>query len=297
MNLIKEYIRTLLSEAPIGDFDVIGRPIKTDKPGSFDKQDRKLLSNPKAIEKIKRKWEKTPYNFNMYLLNVPQLNKSNFRERGVIERNSEFSQLFEKFAGMKLPEDPGSITILFNGNSGADKVPLTAWTMAHRFGHAIQSSNMITSWNEYIMEAVELTKRILDEVYDKTINFLTKRGLIDSGFGTLTREKRRTYTRMLSLIFGQLGSFKSAREGKITRYYEFFYELFAQYLMTGKITFQPLNKQMIIGNLPFGRKEMVNAVDDDIVDMWNRDMEIYADQIESRIINVLEDCVGETFLM
>ncbi len=102
---------------------------------------------------------------------------------------------------------------------------------------------------------------------------------------------------MITLFFNQIGSFKSARENKINRYYEFFYEVFAQYLITGSVKFNPLDKSIIIANLPFGRKQMAHAVDDDLVNMWNRDMEIYVSYIESRIINVLEDCVGKTFLM
>src|SRR5690606_27691325 len=37
-----------------------------------------------------------------------------------------------------------------------------------------------------------------------------------------------------------LGTFKSAREGNLREYFEFHYEMFAQYLLQGEIKFNPL---------------------------------------------------------
>jgi len=277
-----------LREAPIRDLEPIGSPM--DKPGGgFSPQDRKLLSNPKAIEKIRRQWENTPYTFDIYLLKVPQLNKGQWRQIGEVDNSSSFGKEFKDIVGQPLPNDGGAITILFNGNYGTDKVPMTGWVMAHRFGHAIRE---LPSWSEYVSEMSLLTKRILEEVYNKTLNLFKRR----------YRGKEETFfelkdQKMAALIFNQLGTFKSAREGKITRFYEFFYEVFAQYLLTGSIKFNPLTPSIVIGNLPFGRKQMARAVDNELIEMWNRDLEIYAGEIESRIENVLMDCIGKTFLM
>lgn len=292
MNLLKQYIKFKLEEAPIRDFETIGRPLDKKGGGSFSSQDKKLLSNPKAIEKIRKQWSKTEYTFDMYLLNVPQLNKSEFRERG--EVSDSFRKIFEEITGQPIPNDPSAITILFNGNYGSEKVPMTGWVMAHRFGHAIQASSSI-SWQEYVNSMLTLARDIVDNVYEQTLKLLSRRFasrevVIEKGIDFKQQK-------MWALIFNQIGSFKSARDEKINRYYEFFYELFAQYLITGSVEFRPLTREIVIEKLPFGNKRMARAVDDDLLEMWNRDLYIYAGDIESRIINVLESCIGKTFLM
>jgi hypothetical protein len=277
--LIREII---MGEAPIRDFEVIGKPMDQ-KGGGFSSQDRKLLSNPKAIEKIKSKWEKTPYVFDIYLLKVPELNKPEFREVGEVRDN--FRSEFEKITGESLPNNSSSITILFNGNFGAEKMPMTAWIMAHRFGHAVQRTE---NWKYYIEEVADLTNNIFENVYNKTLKI--KKDAILFG-GDRGKEK------MVALFFNQIGDFKSARENKINRYYEFFYEVFAQYLLTGKVSFRPLTEKIVIGHLGWGHKEYMRASDLDVLEMWNRDLEIYCGQIESRIEQVISSCVGKTFLM
>ena len=293
MSLLKDAIRFLFQEAPIRDFDVIGKPMDQ-AGGGFLPQDRKLLSNPKAIEKIRKQWDKTSYIFDMYLLKIPKLNNEYFREVGLVYPGDRFSNAFEEAAGQPMPNSPGAITILFNGNYGADKVPMTGWIMAHRFGHAVRR---LPAWDEYIEEMVDITKRILDEVYNKTLHSLSKDAMFRYSWNGQRNSREDVERKILTTFFNQFGTFKSAREGKISRYYEFFYEVFAQYLITGSVRFNPLTKSIVVGTLPFGRKEMAHAVDEDLVDMWNRDLSIYADMIESRIINVLEDAQGKTFLM
>jgi hypothetical protein len=286
MNLLKEYIKLVLKESPIRDFETIGRSLEDKGGGSFNSQDKKLLSNPKAIQKIRRQWEKTEYTFDIYLLNVPQLNKSELREVG--EVSDSFAKIFEETTGQPLPNDPSAITILFNGNYGAEKVPMTGWIMAHRFGHAVRRNS--SQWQEYVNSMLVLTRDYISNVYEKTLRLIS--GSYDRNLNIDFKQEK-----MWALIFSQIGSFKSARDGKINRYYEFFYEIFAQYLITGSVEFRPLTKEIAIEKLPFGNKRMARAVDDELLGMWNRDMYIYSSDIESRIINILENCVGKTFLM
>jgi len=282
-----------LQEAPIRDFETIGTPIN--KPGgAFSSQDRKLLSNPKAIQKIIKKWEKTEHTFDIYLLKVPQLNKPEYREYGVVQPGSKFSTEYIKYVGEPVPNSPSGITILFNGNMGDEKVPMTAWIMAHRFGHSVRRD--IPEWKDFVAEVVELTKRITEEVYDKTLESLKSDGFFKN-IRFWENENNERQEELLSLFFNQIGNFKSARENNIRNYYEFFYELFAQYIITGSVQFRELPESLIIKNLPFGRKQSVAALDPDLVGMWNRDLEYYAKQIDSRIENLLDSCVGKTFLM
>ena len=54
-------------------------------------------------------------------------------------------------------------------------------------------------------------------------------------------------------LFNAIGTQRSSRSGEIKRPYEFLYELFAQYLGTGNVTFNPLPD-----NLGYGRKVFGN---------------------------------------
>jgi hypothetical protein len=91
-----------LSEAPIEDFNTIG---DFDKSSSFRKPiDRKLVTLPKSVAKIKAKWSKTQFPFNMYFVThvIPQFVHSLFSptevHSSVIGRPLLFFQIFEFIA-------------------------------------------------------------------------------------------------------------------------------------------------------------------------------------------------------
>jgi hypothetical protein len=69
----------------------------------------------------------------------------------------------------------------------------------------------------------------------------------------------------LSYFYNKIGTMRSARENKITRGGEFHHELFAQYLSTGKITLNRLDKTIQLGYEAFGRKRYYRAKDIDFV--------------------------------
>ena len=70
----------------------------------------------------------------------------------------------------------------------------------------------------------------------------------------LYRESRISQ-KILKFAAQQIGTMKSARDNKLNNWYEFAYELLAQYMLTGKIKFNPLPESIIKGYGAFGRKE------------------------------------------
>lgn len=291
MHLLREYIQDFLQEAPIRDLEPVGRGL--DKPGSFDKRDRKLLSNPKAIQKIRKQWEKTPFTFDIYLTNIASLNKSDFREIGMISPGDRYWDDVEKaFAkyDKPVPNSPDAITIIFNGNYGAEKVPLTGWTMAHRLGHAVRNSN---AWKAFIKECSFFLRETMDELYD------IKNTIGDEGFAPfhINRGNRRETEKLLAMFANQIGTMKSARENQIKRYYEFFYEMFAQYLITGEVKFNKFPERMVTGYKAFGRKSLSKKADPDMLEMYNDTLDSFEYSIAERAKNVLYEAVGKTFLM
>jgi hypothetical protein len=87
---------------------------------------------------------------------------------------------------------------------------------------------------------------------------------------------------------------KSARDSKIDRPFEFYYELFAQYLKDGKVTFNRLQPTIVKGSAAYGRKEYARTQNieevNDILDGIERDFGYYAE-------DVLGGCVGNIYVM
>src|SRR5580765_6403646 len=58
-----------LVEAPLADFGAVGDP---ETPGSLRADDLRAIRNPKWREKVYRAFQKTPYDFNVYVYNGPE---------------------------------------------------------------------------------------------------------------------------------------------------------------------------------------------------------------------------------
>ena len=273
MRITKQQLRRIIqeelanvTEAPIRDFEYEtgGEPERFDPEkgkGGFRKKDRKLLMNPKAVEKIKRQWEKTPFNFDIYLLQIAYLNKPEFREYGLVRPGSDVAlQIQLGLAGKEggdavslndlppLPQSDDGITILFNGNYGVDKIPLTGWMMAHRVSHAVQRPD----WNgrrgrrmpeyENFIRSVNNMFREIVRPYGagEKLSRYEPWPIRENVWDRYGRGERMTAERTYAYIANQIGTMKSARDNRINRIGEFYHELFAQYLLTGKITFNDL---------------------------------------------------------
>lgn len=257
----------------------------------------KIFISSKAIEKIKGQWSGTQNIFDVYLLNVPKLNKAEYREYGVVDPGGEIAQAIEQAIGEPMPNRPDAITILFNGNYGAEKVPMTGWIMAHRLGHAIRRSQ---AWENYVKEVNYVFQEILEYYYNIRNIFVRAyrdRTLGDNAIEPAPYPKGRDETQILLRLIEQLMIFKSAREKKINRYYEVYYEMLAQYLLTGNIKFSPLPMNLVIRNEPFGRKGYKQSVGEDALEELNEMLPGFAEGIEARLKAALDGAVGKTFLM
>ena len=100
-------------------------------------------------------------------------------------------------------------------------------------------------------------------------------------------------------LFNAIGTQRSSRSGQILRPYEFLYEIFAQYLGTGKITFNPLPANLTYGRKAFGNPTKFMNIRPEYRDELSRkeaadrlayDMEIMFD-------SVLSGSVGKILVM
>jgi hypothetical protein len=225
------------------------------------------------LKKITKQWEKTKFNFDVYFLNNWQTNNVARQEIGPIDLKYLRTQL--NISPNDIPDPkPDSITIIFNGNYGDDKTPMTGWTIAHRFGHAMnrhleKMKQQTEEFEEFERELGLILKNILGEVY----------GIY---FGQL-------YGPGLGEVFQQIGTMKSARDKKLTRGYEFVYELIAQYLLTGTVKLQLPKVIKFWGDVyPSNRVQL---------EEYTKDLPEFEKNIVNDIETLIQTFVGKTLLM
>jgi hypothetical protein len=274
---ITSYSNTPLSEAPIKSYTPIGfEPNKKGKVPSHsfqDPRDRELIVHPLNIQKITDMFQNTDYDFDLYFVNKKGIRQ--FAERGKIKPEFIFNP-YPNGLGLDPSQlkdgkiNTDHITIFYVGNSAAEKVPMTAWTIAHRIGHAIR--------NDYAF--AYLTDTYLKPRFKELLSYYNVRGPV----GFYDRE----YIKSECSLFNKLGTMRSARENKINRPFEFYYELFAQFLTSGKITLNRLPVQFKIGKYIRNTKE-IDYVNEIVQDIENT-FPYYAN-------DALSECVGNIYIM
>lgn len=73
--LFKEWI---INEMPINKLELIGKWGNNDPLRRYTKIDAGILTSPKGVEKIKQKWSRTEYDFNLYFVRDKNAWKENF---------------------------------------------------------------------------------------------------------------------------------------------------------------------------------------------------------------------------
>jgi hypothetical protein len=273
VNLVES---VLLTEMPMVDGPkLVGNFTKN---SGFKDDDRKLLTNPKAVEKIVKQWENTPFDFDVYMLNLPKVNKTQFREKGEVSLDYIRNQL--KLSPEEVPDnDESKITVLFTGNFGAEKVPMTGWMIAHRFAHSMtREENKQIAKTEFAYFTRELTDFLGNIIY-QIYNYQIGDSLKYYDYQKLDAKH----------FFNAIGTMASARNKKIVRPYEFTYELIAQWLLTGSVKLQ----------FPQGvrTKKGFYRADPESLEMYTRELEEINDFINQHIEALVGRFVGKILVM
>jgi hypothetical protein len=236
--------------------------------------------------------EKTPYNFRLFFSNIPGTGK--YSEYGPAD-DTKLREIFgDEQAQQIINGSDNAITVVFVGNKGDAKVPLTPWLMAHRFGHAIQAGQrgkqVWSVWGEAEKHFFSQVNSMLEEYYNKAS---------PSRFGVTPSSMKGDLTPEYNALFNAIGTQRSSRQNQIKRPYEFLYELFAQYLGTGRVTLNPLPVSLGYGKKAWGtptkylnmKPEYRNNEDaKEAADILGRDMEyMFSD--------VLDSSLGQIFVM
>jgi len=176
--------------------------------GKKNKMNVAMFENPKYVNYLKQNlFLKVPHKFEIILK----------------DSNLKYKQQIE-LAG----NNPETITVIMD-NVGDD--PLTPWIMGHRIGHLYnwkvkQSSsfNMDNPWRKFLQNHEDIGSIVKELVSN-----------IDPECDVFTTDN--TNVEDHEEIFTKLSPFKSARDGQVNGVMEYFTELHAQYLATGRVEF------------------------------------------------------------
>ncbi len=204
---------THLFESPIADISVHG---DLSKPGSFHDIDKKKFQQPGYFEAVRKRFEKTPWIFNLYFWHeteeVPEggyhgpYNKPDANYPEILWRpkrqGGKGERIHAKIGEIKPQE--GVITVTFMGNfAGKGWIPMTPWIIAHRIGEALLFKNLVK-----IMSSIKVP-------------------CVDGGWTDLP--KWNPNGDMVKILPS-----KAAQSGNIDNYRDFLCEILALYLTTGE---------------------------------------------------------------
>ena len=274
-------LKDILNEAPLGTYTAIGG---FEKGASYkDPRDRAALNHPVTIQKVKDMLKNTSVDFDFYFVNKPGLRK--FSEKGKVPYDF-IVKPYPEGLGLnpnQIEINNNNITVFFVGNTAADKIPMTAWTIIHRVGHVMNRTPQFQDYTKW-----------LDNEFDELLKIYGK-SKESTRYGNSDYKKSRTFDLAKGRLFNHIGTMRSARDGKLSRrYFEFYYELFVQYLKDGKITFNPLTKNLLVGFGPYGSKTIASTQN---LEEAQEKLDMIANTIPYLIEDVLGANTGDIFVM
>ncbi len=213
------------------------------KKRGWDDASAKLVTSPAGVQKFTRLWANTEHVFEFYLMRAKNAHKH--VEVGEVDMAWIKNNLPE-LANIEPQED--AITVVFTNNKGAEGVPFTGWTAAHRFGHAMDrrkgGSMGVHSWY-YFSDSLQ---KKMEQILQKYYGHQPQRAYYSS---SIPDDKT---SKLLGRLGQGMGTFRSARQDNIRNFNEFHLEVLAQYLVTkNKVQFEGKLGRMLVTKYAWGR--------------------------------------------
>ena len=287
MKTFEEYF---VAEMALTDFKKIGKWQGTNRHG-YDKASVGILNSDVGVRKIQDTFNKVNLaDFNLYFVKQPNARLQS--ELGQV--TSDFVK--EKFGltvgeDIKDPSENEEITIIFTNNSAAERIPLTPWTIAHRIGHAFQATERKKYRNSALDSHLKYIDNILKDIFDSCYNY-------DVLSNKINRSVLLNGDYILRDFLENIGTFRSARLKKLPRTFEFFFECFAQWLLSnGNLKFNDFPKVLKSSNRKAWGKDTgryYKLTDEDLADNYKSDL-TYA--FENAFRELLNSNIGTISIM
>ena len=288
--------RQWLSEMPIGTADLIGKGWNKDIPQGksqdqhYDRATINILKSDaaKGFEKLRKSFALVDQTIDVYFVKTPGM-------RDHIEVG-EVSEDYLKQLEIDVPQiNRSNITIFFTNNTGAERMPLTPWTIAHRMGHAVRS---LESYQNFTRHVEKDFNELLEQIYGKN-----KPSRYFGVQDDRAQREQRDHDSFVRQLMMELGTMRSAREKELFRSGEFVHELFAQAITQNKIKFNEKIPRQLIIRYAWGNPTWDGSTHskihrdeymlDDIIERIRSNAHFYKSQVKL----VLRDMVGKIFVM
>jgi hypothetical protein len=277
-------------EMALTDFKKIGKWQGANRHG-YDKASVGILNSDAGVRKIQDTFNKVNLaDFNLYFVKQP--NAKNYAETGKVDAKFVKDNLnLEVGADIKDPSENDEITIIFTNNLAAERTPLTPWTIAHRIGHAFQATERKKYRNSALDSHLKYIDNILKDIFDSCYNY-------DVLSNKINRSVLLNGDYILREFLENIGTFRSARLKKLPRTFEFFYECFAQWLLSnGNLKFNDFPKVLKSSNRKAWGKDTgryYKLTDEDLADNYKSDL-TYA--FENAFRELLNSNIGTISIM
>ena len=199
-------------------------------PGCWWPSDAELLLSQSGVKKIHEAYRKTPFDFNFNV--VIDSKCGPFGAVDYIKKQRSFDDLI----------DPTAINVAYSNNvtNASLYIPMNAWILAHRLGHTFQVDRQIENdfWEKLVPSMTELAGKIHSGDFGRDSNRTYGIGEKDtsrtfggpgSKFNIADYEPGRCILQLLMTM-------RSCRTLGTLGQLEYFCELMAQFIITGKIT-------------------------------------------------------------
>jgi hypothetical protein len=257
-----------LTEAPLADYQLSG---DFSTPSNLKDADRKLVQHPVHIKKMEKFFSKCPFNFRIVICNdsnheldgqsggVLTKQSSGFMEKEIGLNQDQINKIFDN-AG-------GAITCIFTVNDSDD--PLTPWITAHRIGHMYDDVN-----HDALTKALRYRLMQVGDLFVPERSGERRPAPVVLARALLTSKAARTGTKL-----------QSEQEAAV--------ELFAEYVLRGHITLNPIPDSVVVNDysgMDFDKKTMTRQ----------RPHNDIHKQLEKEIGEImqkaLQDMVGKVYL-
>jgi len=199
-----------------------------------------IIHSETAVNKIRQIWERVPYKFNFFFLNAQKNNSRAIYSTGIWTReNFECNIPNFKTMHMKHKEHltftDDAINVLYTNNQTqlSNYMPMTAWMMAHRLEHIFLSTS-IDHYSTIQTKLADLIQQTI-KVYDPSDRDVPVKHLRNFYGNDIIKQFSHTVLSM-----------RSARTKRLYNPLDYNAELFAQWLLTGSIKFNPVPEKITI---------------------------------------------------
>ncbi len=275
--------KEFLPEVPIDVFQPVG---DFDQPGSIDDPSRKLVTNPKAVKKIRDVFKKTPYTFNFYIVNKPKSDWN--KSKGIYSLDEVIKVLPELKEYLK--KDPNSISIVYTTNftNPRNFVPMTGWILAHRIAHILQIAGKGSPIRDLFFEIEADLHNLIIDINQNVYGLDLKRHKIGTGMPAMA-----IATDASKELLQAIATMRSARMKKLLNNADWGAELLAQYLIGGGIRFNSLPDEL--NSSP--DKYIVGKEANQNKEKYNKLIQEFAKTTTDKFTKVFDSMVGSVFVL